>query len=337
MKGIIIILLLGLLIGCSSKKEIPEILKNDFQVRIISNAKSESAINLDENHLKDILILLHTLVSPEEITKYFNLTEPVFNERINDLFSQGLIKRTEEGKFVPSCMIIDFEKGTQLKKLSDSLGKVMSGIAIDRIKKVKEAYTKIISFKNIPFESLSLFILGDVLHSYWQWRFIQERYLKADPPQRGLSRSYLSLVENSSNNKHEVFGLYTNRFSENEKYMVGYFGNQRIYINELPTEGQVNDIVRSKKIILPVISKEDQKKLYELALIITQDLLNYLEKNRPLFIKTYLNSIYKDQTTFREWFVWFYQFIITSTIEDLIKKGYIQTDVTKNTFFLLMK
>ena len=38
----------------------------------------------------------------------------------------------------------------------------------------------------------------------------------------------------------------------------------------------------------------------ELASIISTDLINYLERNRTLFVKIYLNTSYKNQASCRE-------------------------------------
>ncbi len=325
MKKIIIALAILLLTACGSKKNIPDVLQNNFEIRTISNSYSTPSIDLEKDYLREILLLLHYNFTAEKIKEHFNMSDSIFNIRINYLFGEGLIKKTSDGNFVPTFMIIDADEGKVIKNTADSLGREMSGIAIDRILKIKEAYAKIPSFKKISFENASLFILGNVLYNYWQMKFIEEKYIKSFPPQRGSSRYYLALLQNQNGSNSEPFGLYSNRFNRAGNYTINLYGNG--FSGELPsfTEKELDNLFRTKNSTLIFVNESDQKKLEELALIITQDLLNYLERNRPLFVKLYLNSVYKDQTSFREWFMWFYQFMITKTTSTLIEKGFIKS------------
>ncbi|NJD22359.1 MAG: hypothetical protein FIA82_06770 [Melioribacter sp.] len=337
MKKIIIAVSVLLLTACSSKKDISEILQNNFETRTISNNFSAPSINLEKDHLKEMLLLLHYNYTAEKIKEHFNMSDSVYNIRINDLFGEGLIKKTSSGDFVPTCMVIDTDEGKVIKNTADSLGREMSGIAIDRMEKIKEAYSKIPSFKKTPFENVSLFILGNVLHNYWQMKFIEERFIKSFPPQRGSSRYYLALLQNQNRENSEPFALFSNRFIKIGNYTVGQYGNG--FNSSIPsyTEKELDKLLKTKNSTLQFISGADQRKLEALALIITQDLLNYLERNRPLFVKLYLNSVYKDQTSFREWFVWFYQFMMTKTTIVLIEKGFILKQFSNNVSYVLMK
>jgi hypothetical protein len=336
MKKIIFFLALLFMAACSHKKNIPETLQNKLDMQVISNNFYAPAINLEENHLKEILVLLHNNFTSESIKEHFSMSDSVYNLCINDLFGEGLIKKTAEGKFVPTCMMIDIEKGNQLKKTADSLGREMSLIAIDRLTKIKEAYSKISAFKNISFDDASLFILGNVIHNYWQMPVIEEKFLKAEAPHRGANRYYLAILENNSGAESQPFGLFANSFQQIGNYTAGYYGNKTAERDSIITKTGLREIVKNKNSSFPLISSGDQKKLNYLALIISPDLLNYLEKNRTLFVKLYLNSIYKDQTTFREWFVWYYQFIITQTNKTLIEKGYIKNSSPQTFRFILL-
>lgn len=325
MKKIIIALVFLLLTACGSKKNIPDVLQNKYEVRTISNNFSLPTVDLEKDYLKEILLLLHYNFTTEKIKEHFNMSDSIYSIRINYLFGEGLIKKTSSGDFVPTCMIIDSDEGKIIKNNADLLGREMSDIAIDRILKIKEAYAKIPSFKKIPFENASLFILGNALHNYWQMKFIEEKYVKSFPPQRGSSRYYLALLQNQNKSGEEPFGLYDNRYEQTGNYIINAYGNKFSVDDQRLVEKEIDQFVKNRKLSFPLISTADQKKLEELALIITQDLLNYLERNRPLFVKLYLNSVYKDQTSFREWFMWFYQFMITKTTSTLIEKGFIKS------------
>ncbi|MFA5805310.1 MAG: hypothetical protein WC879_11755 [Melioribacteraceae bacterium] len=337
MKKIIVVVVILLFTACSSKKNISDVLQNKYEIRTISNNFSIPAIDLEKDYLKEILLLLHYNFTAEKIKEHFDMNDSIYNIRINYLFGEGLIKKTSSGDFAPTCMIIDADEGKIIKNTADSLGREMSGIVIDRIGKIKEAYAKIPTFKKIPFENASLFILGNVLHNYWQMKFIEEKYIKSFPPQRGSGRYYLALLQNQNGNNSEPFGLFISRFKKIGSYTINLYRNE--FKGEFPsyTEKELDNLFRTKNSTLLLVNESDQKNLEEVALIITQDLLNYLERNRPLFVKLYLNSVYKDQTSFREWFIWFYQFMITKTTNTLIEKGFIQKHSSNNAFYVFKK
>ena len=336
-RKIILFLTLLIITACSHKKDIPETLQNKFDVLVISNNFNSPAINLEENHLKEILVLLHNNFSAEKIKEYFKLNDSTYNLCINSLFGEGLIKKTSEGNFVPACMVIDHENGNQLKKSADSLGCEMSLIAIDRLAKIKDEYKTIAAFIYIPFDNASLFILGNVVHNYWQMPVIEEKFINAEAPYRGVNRYYIAIVENNKAGKSQAFGLYTNRFQQIGNYLAGYYGSNVDERDSILTKSELGKIIKKNNSSIPLLKTEDQKKLNEIASIISSDLLNYLDKNRTLFVKLYLNSVYKDQTTFREWFAWYYQFIITQVNKTLIEKGFIKNIVPREDRFILVK
>ncbi len=279
MTGKIILFLLALvLFFCSSKKEIDEILKNNYSIIILPDTLSFKSDALKKNNLKEILVLMFNKIDNEAIKDYFDLDDNKYNELINQLFNEGLIKKNEDGKFIPACMIIDEAFKDQILKDVKILSNNFAAIVIDRITKIKETYSKIDSFKDIEFEIMSDFIYFEVMLNKWQLRSIEKKFIKAEPPKRGDSRYYIALQEK------EWF---------------------------------------SDKTTSPQINSEDEKIFIEMTGLITDDLLNQLEYNRPLLVKSYLNSVYKDQISFREWFVWVYKFIVNEARTKLIERKYI--------------
>ncbi len=279
MKKIFFALLILIMVSCSSKKDIDEILINNYGVVIVPDSLDGKAVELNSNHLKEILVLMFNGIEEEDIKEHFKLSDARYGEVINKLFNCGLIRKNEEGKFIPACMIIDEENEKQIINDAQSLSKNFAEIMIDRYGKIKEDYSKINSFKNIPFEKMSSFILYNVMLDEFQFKNIEEKFIKAEPPKRGNKRYYLVLQEQE--------------WIENDSPYVGY-------------------------------STNDEKIFYEMTGLITDDLLNQLEYNRPLLVKSFLNSVYKNQISFREWFVWVYQFIAREAKDILVKRGYIK-------------
>lgn len=382
MKIIVFLFALLLIItACGSKKEIPELLEGNYRVHTVTFEENQPKINLDNDNLKDILILLHHRVSAEAIKKQFQLSDSVWNERINYLFGEGLIKKFGDSSFIPTVFVLDEENGRLLKKLTDSLGAEMSGIALDRLSKIKEAYAKISSFKNIPFEHASMFIMGGVIHDGVQLKNYQEQFIKAFVPHRGNCYYYMSLVQNeeaeSSNPKiyetryynYPVFTLGSFASSVYERNIATYatseltkdFGKpttesdsvyQITMLNELiemskntgykPPVKMLDGfnrygIVLKGKLTVPVLSKADQQRLAVLSNVVTQDIINYLENRQTFFVKWYLNSQYREETSYKEWMVWVYKMITAKTIDVLVEKSYIKTFGGNTASFILEK
>jgi len=223
MKNFLCLLGLVLIItACGSKKEIPELLEGNYRVHTVSFEETQPKINLDNDKLKDILILLHHRVAAGKIKKHLLLSDSVWNERINFLFGEGLIKKLGDSNFVPTIFVLDEENGSSLKKFTDSLGVEMSGIAIDRLNKIKEAYAEIPSFKNIPFDYASMFILGRVLHDDAQLKNYQEQFIKAFVPHRGSSYYYMSLIQNEETESGNP-KIYETRYYNYPTFTLGTF------------------------------------------------------------------------------------------------------------------
>ena len=251
------VLFILLVSACSHKKEISDILQNKFEVRTLSNDFSSPAIDLDKNHRKEILVLLHDKYTPAEIKEYFKLSEINYNMCINDLFGEGLIKIAPDGEFVPSCMVINLDEGNKIKKTADSLGREMSLIAIDRLQKIKDMYQKIQAFKNIPYAEASFFILGNVVHNYWQFQNVSEKFIKADPPRRGANKYYLAIFENKVENNSEPFDLFANRFQRIGSYIYCRYANRFSDADSTITPNKLNELLKNGNSNVFVLNKAD--------------------------------------------------------------------------------
>lgn len=279
MKKFLILFAALIIASCSNKKEIPELLKEEYKASYIPQPQNDSVLNVNKNHHKEILVLLNNGIDDEEIKEYFKISDAKYKEIINELFSEGLIKQGEENKFIPSCMIVDEQNNAQIKNEVKNISRILAEIIIDRYPKIKTAYSKIPSFKNISFDSSSGFIINNVVLNGLQTKNINEKFMKADPPKHGTQRYYFLLQQK-------------NHFSGNEKVFE--------------------------------VSEADEKKLEEMAAITSEDILNQLEINRPIFVKNFLNSPYKDKVSFREWFVWVYQYACRDAVEILKQRKFIK-------------
>jgi len=221
----VIILILFLLTSCSHKKDIPELLRGTFRSHFVSFNETKPIINLDEGRLKEMLILLHHRVPEDNIKNHFNMNDSTWNDKINYLFGQGLIKKSEKGNYLPTFFVLDDDNSSALKKFTDSLGVEMSGIALDRLAKIKAACAIIPSLKNFTFDDISLFVLGSVMHDYWQQKYYQDQFIKSFVPHRGNADYYFAIFQSDINSVK----IFETKFYEYPSFQFGsycYAGNE---------------------------------------------------------------------------------------------------------------
>lgn len=351
--------------SCSKRKDPLEILKINYDEYVISFDKPNLKFNLGKTE-KNILILLHEKVYNEEIKKQLNLDDSTWNEKINYLFGNGLIKKKNEN-FIPSILIINENEGKELKHFTDSLAKEISIITLDRLLSIKEETNKV--FKNYSFNDISFFILGAVANDFWQLKFYQEEFIKSFVPQRGNEKFYFALIQNSP-----MFEIYETNYYVYPKFDFITFSSNKFDYNipTFPTSEltksfgknyQINDslyqiklidelikinegsnykipieilngfekfgIIKNKKSTIPVLKNKNLNQLYKIAEIIKEDLINYFETRQTMFVKKYLNSQFREEVTYKEWMIWNYKLISSKVIETLIEKQIIsQTNVS---------
>ena len=86
--------------------------------------------------------------------------------------------------------------------------------------------------------------------------------------------------------------------------------------------------IENGKLSVPIFHKGDQKKLAEIAGLITDELIRLLEKHRSELEKSYRESAYSQEVSFEEYGIWWYHFFYTDVTENLIAKGYITRPAT---------
>lgn len=370
-KFFLVLVLLITIVSCTKKKEISELLNGNFSQNIISFEEKPVKLILSKTDI-DILILLHNRFSDEEIKSHLKFSDSLWNYKINYLFGNGLIKKKENGSFLPTIFILDKDNSKELKKFTDSLGAELSLITIDRLEKIKASAAKINSFKNIPFENISFFALGSVIHDCWQLKFYQDEFLKSFIPSRGTSNFYFALFQND-NLYGQTFRIYHTYFYDYPNYQFVTFGLSDFDYN-IPTfptselnksfgkDPQVGDsvfqiklineliklwrshnykpekrieegfekygLVKNGKTLVPVLSKNEKIQLYKIAEVIKPDLISYFENRQTLFVKKYLESQFRDETSYKEWMAWIYKMITAKSIDKLIEKGIIKQGIT---------
>jgi hypothetical protein len=86
-------------------------------------------------------------------------------------------------------------------------------------------------------------------------------------------------------------------------------------------------LTKNGKALIPVLSKIESSQFYKIAEVIKTDLINYFENRQTLFVKKYLESQYREETSYKEWMIWVYKMISAKAIDKLIEKGIIKQTI----------
>lgn len=210
--------------------DIAAILEQEYEIKMISKMNNYPDVNIRNDNLKDICVLLHNNVSIDRIKEFFKWTKEELLERINILIKEDLIIETHKG-YKPNLMIISLE---DFKYISSSVESI-SGEVLDLIESNRDLIIdktlEFECFKHFMFESLSIFILSDVILDFIQIDNVEELLLKKDRTKHGNKYYYYSLQEKRQGDNKEALGIYGNQIKQYEKIMFGVYGNERNRVN----------------------------------------------------------------------------------------------------------
>lgn len=380
-KIIAAIFIFFVVISCTSKNDVPELLKGKIEVNVYPDSIKQEIL-IEQKALKEILILLHNRVSKEEIISHLKISEGEYSNNINRLFVEGLLKSSDGKEFIPACMVVTSDDREDIKKYVEQFSNDISNIIIEKYQTVKDKYRQVNSFYNISFDEASLFILYNVLLDKWQNQNIVEKFLRSDLPMRGSNQYYLMVsqedtLRQSANklwleNRHEDYSEYNlcafgnisgreNYYDIKREQLIRDFGmgessNEKAFKKKIIDDlikfmsGELKaanknltfplnkyGLLKNGELILPVISKRENEILTQIALLVSYELINYLDSKRPIFVKKYLSSLYKDEVSFREWTFWIYKFIAAEAANNLSAKGYIKRPSRELFYYLILK
>lgn len=351
-------------------------LSTESKFEIYPQEVKSSILNLNQKNLREIILLLHNRIETEEIVDHFKIKKDDYDLIINTLYGKGLLKKSTDGKFIPACMVVNSENEKEIKKYAGEFGSKIAEIIIDRYKKIRDSNKLLPEFAKDSFDDEALFVLYNVLLDKWQIKNIEEKFLRAEPPQRSGERYYLLIHQKSDEVLENQFTLLGNWYVDYKDYYFCTFGDvwNKDNFADISRDKLISDfgmskseddttfkkhlidnlvnsikgslhsappdyfdsftkygIVKNNRLKLARITKDENKALFEMAEIITTDLTNYLDNQRPRLVKHYLQSVYKEETSFREWLFWIYKYVIAETANKLIEKKYIK--ITDNNLF----
>jgi len=76
--------------------------------------------------------------------------------------------------------------------------------------------------------------------------------------------------------------------------------------------------------MIPVLNNEEYQALHRIANLITADLIRLFEDYRSMLVQAYHASPFAEETSFEEYFIWYYHFLYTYVTNQLIELNVIQ-------------
>ncbi|MGK9475686.1 hypothetical protein [Melioribacter sp. OK-6-Me] len=179
----ILIMALMLMSACSTKKSPEDFLDANFVLVTVPQQNFDLS-----KRQKDYLLLFKHRFPSDEIREYFKINQMQFNEEINFLFSNNLIKKDDDN-FQPAFPVISSDDYNDILNRLDSLIKDVRIIILDRLDNIENEYKK--NKMSKPFNDIAYFVIRD----YSIMKNISDYIIKVEPPLRGGDRFYAALFE----------------------------------------------------------------------------------------------------------------------------------------------
>ncbi|PIE94720.1 hypothetical protein [Bacillus fungorum] len=350
------------------------ILHTSYETKMISSGDNSPSIKIKGTKLQYLLVMLHLGFESNVIKTMLSWTNEEFEDHVNSLEVEGLLKKTE-GSYFPTCMVITAFEGEKLYNLCEPLIKPTLKIIKNYSIHIEAISKRIDTFNHLSKESYSLLLYSGVLLDFGQINYIEENYLKKKRPLRNKKRYYYAIQEQELADI-EAFGMYGNTYLDLGEVQIGLYGNSRYStLNLITANNEIfeeyfqntnTDINYKKKQlvkgfvaadrqidlnlnvvyeklglyqnsqpIIPVFKRKDLSTLNEIANTISKDLVSlFKEYDKPL--KQYFaSSRYSKEITYEEFFIWWYHFFYTKVTEELIKQGVIITSAQENQTYII--
>lgn len=199
----------------------------DFEQKMISSGNNSPQFRVSEDSLIELIVLLHLRKPLEEIKTLLSWDDSTTQARLALLQERDFVKKTPDGTYFPTCMVITRKDGETLYATTGDIAQRVAALVRGALPEVKKIYADIAAFENLPFEESSLLLLSNVLLDNWQIGSFEQEFLGAARTPRHGMNYYYSLQEKHSSGIKEAFGIFGNQMATYGKVMVGLYGNNR--------------------------------------------------------------------------------------------------------------
>jgi hypothetical protein len=289
---------------------------------MISSGNNYPDFSFSRNHLDRLIISLHNRVPKLEFVQQYKWSVESYDNAIFFLETKGFVKKTN-GFFVPTCMIISAEEGADLYMFAAQISSQLADSVTAHFHSLKEEYNYTHISKTVPFDSISFFLVSDVLLDNWQIASVESTFLHEKRPSRNGKNYYYAFLEN---NKHDSdpFDIYGNMVFDD--FSV-YGNNQRKVIRSKVSQNLAS---------IPLIDSYDSRIFEKFSESFTEPLISVLNINKDYAFEIYNKSGYSKEVNFPEFFIWWYHFIYTQTTNLIAEKGLIVIPSGGNYLYRMM-
>jgi hypothetical protein len=290
-----------------------------YKQSMISSGNNYPDFNFSKDHLDRLIVSLHNKISRDEFIKQFNWNSDDYTRAVSFLETKGFVKKINES-FVPTCMVISRKNGEDLFKYAVPIAEEITDSIIAFLPFLKEKYKATHVSATKPFDSLSFFILSNVLLDNWQIGNVEQYFIHSERPSRHGKKYYYAFLDNSGSGT-DPFGIYGNMGFES----FSVYGNNQRTVN--------GKYISRKPEFLNGIDSLDNNILLQCSELFKSALIPILERNRQYANMIYHKSGYSKEVNFPEFFIWWYHFIYTKTTDNLSQKGVLRIPAGGNFYY----
>lgn len=133
------------------------ILHTAYEAKMISSGNNSPSIKINGTKLQYLFVMLHLDFESNAIKMMLSWTNEEFEEHINSLEVEGLLKKTG-GRYYPTCMVITAYEGKNLYNLCELLIKLTLKIIENHSNQIESISKRIDTVNHLSKESYSLLL-----------------------------------------------------------------------------------------------------------------------------------------------------------------------------------
>ena len=320
MKYLIILIPILTTLSCDiqNHKPIDEIAKSTFEVKQISRGNNTPKIDITNDNMHVFLMALHYKIPVSEIANKLNWNSEATRNNIDLLIENKLLKKVDD-KFIPSLGIFPTERGYLLTEKCALLAHEIADSIVSINDEINVLHDKTDISKTYSFHDLSFFYLSNILLDNGQINNVEREFLGKERPSRNGSNYYLAILEKEEESIVEPYGIYGNQvLLRNDSTVIAVYGNTRTELNKGWQTYENKRIHSFSKNDFNIVVNEMPKSFLP-------TLIKILNKHKADFEKTYRELKFDEETSFEEFFIWWYHIIYTETTDILIKQNLIKS------------
>ncbi len=214
------VVMVGTVLGAQSADRV-------FQGAMTSSGRNRPSINLAKDDLVTLSGLLHLRIPRSELVTRLRISDEELQRRLDLLVGEGLAKIAADNRVLPTSVVVTLEDARKYFRPDDRLVESAAQLIVKKLADVKARARALPSLAEVPFESMSFFLLSDVLLDNWQIGNVERLFVKAERTLRAGGRYYYTVLEKPAGDPTEPFGLYGNTGSQWGTVQVGLYGNDR--------------------------------------------------------------------------------------------------------------